>query len=376
MKPIKVTLRKRPLENEKLSLYLDFYPPIQDPSTGKKKRRDYLGIHIFANPNTRPQKEYNRICLIKAESIRNQKEIEFLNNNFGFYDKFNQKKDFLQYFNSKGKTHSSSDGNRGNWKSAFEHLNIYTGGSCTFADVTPEFCQGFKEYLRTAKSIGRKHKLSANTQLSYFSKLRAALKDALREKIITSDPCISIPNIRSEGSSRVYLTQGELKKLYQTPCPIHPSLRLASLFSCLTGLRWSDIEKLTWAEVEETDHSDISLLKFRQQKTGSSEYLPISRQAREILGKRKGQHERVFPGLKYSATNNTILKNWIHNAGIMKKVTFHCFRHTYATLQLASGTDIYVISGNLGHSALKTTEIYTKITDEKKIEAADKIKLY
>src|SRR5690606_39410805 len=72
--------------------------------------------------------------------------------------------------------------------------------------------------------------------------------------------------------------------------------------------------------------SDLSLLKFRQKKTGSSEYLPISRQAREILGERKGQHERVFPGLKYSATNNTILKNWIHNAGITKKVTFHCFR--------------------------------------------------
>ncbi|WP_158860351.1 tyrosine-type recombinase/integrase [Lunatibacter salilacus] len=374
MKPIKVTLRQRPLENNKISLYLDFYPPIQDPSTGKKKRRDYLGIHIFDNPDTRTQKEYNRICLIKAESIRSQKEIEFLNHNFGFYDKFNQKRDFLQYFISKGKTHSSSAGNSGNWKSASVHLTNYTGGSCTFAEVTPDFCEGFKDYLRTAKSIGRQFKLSTNTQLSYFAKLRAALKDALREKIITSDPCISIQNIRAEGSSRVYLTQDELKKLYQTPCPLHPSLRLASLFSCLTGLRWSDIEKLTWAEVEETDQSDI--LKFRQKKTGSFEYLPISQQAREILGERKGQHERVFPGLKYSATNNTILKNWILSAGIMKKVTFHCFRHTYATLQLASGTDIYVISGNLGHRELKTTAIYTKITDKKKIEAADKIKLY
>lgn len=376
MKAIKVTLRKRRLENDKISLYLDFYPPVHDPSTGKKKRRDYLGFHIFANPKTNTQKEFNRICLIKAESIRTQKEVEFLNNSFGFYDKFNMKRDFLQYFSSKGKTHSNSAGNRGNWKSAYEHLSNYTGGNCTFAEVTPEFCEGFKEYLRTAKSIGRNHKLSANTQLSYFAKLRAALKDALKEKIITSDPCISISNIRAEGNSRVYLTQEELKKLYQTPCPLHPSLRLASLFSCLTGLRWSDIEKLTWAEVEETDQSDISLLRYRQKKTGSAEYLPISKQAREILGERRGQNERVFPGLKYSATNNTILKNWIHIAGIMKKVTFHCFRHTYATLQLDSGTDIYVISGNLGHSTLKTTAIYTKITDKKKIEAADKIKLY
>lgn len=155
-----------------------------------------------------------------------------------------------------------------------------------------------------------------------------------------------------------------------------PSLRIASLFSCLTGLRWSDIEKLTWGEIEETDQSDISLLKYRQKKTGRSEYLPISNQARELLGARKPQSERVFPDLKYSATNNTILKNWILSAGIEKNITFHCFRHTYATLQLAGGTDIYVISGNLGHSNLKTTEIYTKITNEKKVEAADKIKLY
>ena len=376
MKAIKVTLRKRSLENNKVSLYLDFYPPIVDPQSGQKKRRDYLGLHIFANPKTHTEKEFNRICLLKAESIRNQKEIEFLNSNFGFYDKFNQKRNFLQYFVEKGRAHSTSDGNRGNWQSAFEHLNIYTGGTCTFADVTPEFCQGFKEYLSRTKSIGRNHRLSANTQLSYFAKLRAALKDAIKERLITADPCIAISNVRAEGSTRVYLTQAEVKKLYLTPCPALPALRIAALFSCLTGLRWSDIEKLTWSEIEETDQSDISLLKYRQKKTGRSEYLPISSQAREILGERQPQSERVFPNLKYSATNNTILKSWVLSAGILKNVTFHCFRHTYATLQLAGGTDIYVISGNLGHSQLKTTEIYTKITNEKKIESADKIKLY
>ena len=111
MKATKVTLRKRPLENGKISLYLDFYPPIVDPNTGKKKRRDYLGFHIFENPKTPTQKEFNRVCILKAESIRTQKEIEFLNNNFGFYDKFNLKRDFLQYFLEKGKTHSRTSGN-------------------------------------------------------------------------------------------------------------------------------------------------------------------------------------------------------------------------------------------------------------------------
>lgn len=62
-------------------------------------------------------------------------------------------------------------------------------------------------------------------------------------------------------------------------------------------------------------------------------------------------------------------------AGISRTITFHCARHTYATLQLAAGTDIYTFSKMLGHSELRTTQIYAKVIDSKKIEAANKIKL-
>jgi len=62
-------------------------------------------------------------------------------------------------------------------------------------------------------------------------------------------------------------------------------------------------------------------------------------------------------------------------AGITKDITFHCFRHTYATLQLSYGTDIYTVSKMLGHKELKTTQIYAKIIDQAKREAANKIKL-
>lgn len=62
-------------------------------------------------------------------------------------------------------------------------------------------------------------------------------------------------------------------------------------------------------------------------------------------------------------------------AGIEKHITFHCARHTYATLQLSLGTDIYTVSKLLGHKNLRTTEVYAKIIDEKKQEAASKIKI-
>ena len=94
-----------------------------------------------------------------------------------------------------------------------------------------------------------------------------------------------------------------------------------------------------------------------------------------MLGEEKEKTERVFKGLKYSAWHNVKLAQWVLRAGITKNITFHCARHTYATLQLTMGTDIYTVSKLLGHRELKTTQIYAKVIDNKKKEAANKIQL-
>src|SRR5690606_640293 len=146
----------------------------------------------------------------------------------------------------------------------------------------------------------------------------------------------------------------------------------AFLFGCLTGLRWSDIQKLKWSEVQKTDNG--MRIVFNQKKTKELQYLDISDQAVELLGERKGKpDDRVFVGLQYSAYMNLELKKWVMKAGITKEITFHCSRHTFATLQLTHGTEIYTVSKLLGHKHLQTTEIYSKIIDEKKREAVNKI---
>jgi len=83
--------------------------------------------------------------------------------------------------------------------------------------------------------------------------------------------------------------------------------------------------------------------------------------------------ERVFIGLKYSSYSNVELSRWMLKAGITKQITFHCARHTFAVLQLTLGTEIYTLSKMLGHSELKTTQIYAKIVDEKIKEGMNKI---
>jgi site-specific recombinase XerD len=102
--------------------------------------------------------------------------------------------------------------------------------------------------------------------------------------------------------------------------------------------------------------------------------LPISEDAFRLLGDRGKPDETVFAGLEYSYTQ-TCLPKWINNAGIAKECTFHSFRHTYATLQLSLGTDLYTVSKMLGHREIKTTQVYAKIIDKQKREAANKIKL-
>src|SRR5690349_20187301 len=116
-----------------------------------------------------------------------------------------------------------------------------------------------------------------------------------------------------------------------------------ALLSAVTGLRWSDIIKLKWGEVNHSKDMGY-YIHFTQKKTKGVEILNISDQAYEFLGTPGKSDELVFKDMMYSAWLNMKLRMWVLNADIKKKITFHNFRHTYATLQLTAGTDIYTVS--------------------------------
>lgn len=103
--------------------------------------------------------------------------------------------------------------------------------------------------------------------------------------------------------------------------------------------------------------------------------MPISDQAYQLCGEPGYPDELVFGGLPQPSWISKPVERWIKAAGIKKHITFHCFRHTYATLQLTSGTDLYTVSKMLGHTNVRTTQVYAKVVDEKKEQAADTIKL-
>jgi len=148
-------------------------------------------------------------------------------------------------------------------------------------------------------------------------------------------------------------------------------LKKAFLFSCLTGLRWSDMIKLKWGDINYSDTEFIWKIVFTQVKTKSREWLPITKQAYDILGVRGEDDTRIFKGLQYNVWSNRILAEWVLEAGINKHITYHCSRHSFATLLLTNGADIFTVSKLLGHKDLATTQIYGKIIDTKKNTAVD-----
>ncbi len=386
-----VSLRVKKIANAKESLYLDFYPPITNPSTGKPTRREFLGLYLNSDTITDEKgkvkkiklnlidKLHNKETKELAENIKAKRMLEVQRGDYGFLSNDVQQQNFIDFCKGIAAKHSSR--NQEVWRCAIHYIEQFGGKSLRFADLNVKFCNDFSDYLLNAKRMrSRKLTISQNSARAYQNKFKAALNKAFDEGILKTKLTTQFERIKEAEFSREFLSIEELNRLANTECTL-PLLKTAALFSALTGLRFSDIQKMVWSEVQETTETinqvktKIFYIRFIQQKTKGVEMLPISEQAFTILGQRGKPDENVFEGLEYSAFVNFHLKRWIINANIGKDITFHCFRHTYATLQLSAGTDIYTVSKMLGHRDLKTTQIYAKIIDQTKREAANKIVL-
>ena len=253
-------------------------------------------------------------------------------------------------------------------------MKLYTGDKpLLFGSIDLALIGDYKDYLLNApKGGGKSGIISANTASTYFSIFKAGLRQAFIDGYLNIDLAAKVKNISYEESQREYLTLEELNQLASTPCE-NDILRRAPLFSALTELRHCDIKQLKWRDVVK-DEGHYRLL-FTQQKTKGVEYMPISDQAYLLCGERGDADRLVFEGLQDPSWINRPVKKWIEASGITKHITFHCFRHTYATLQHTNGTDIYTVSKMLGHRKVTTTQIYAKIVDEKKEAAADAIRI-
>lgn len=316
-------------------------------------------------------------------------------------------------------------GRIGTWQIAHtaDLLVHYKGPDVTLGMVDKAFCLGFAEFLLHSYKTKCGKPISRVTASNYFGRLNSALNAAVRGELLAKNPMEKLDEcekIRATARRRNYLTIDEVKRLIDTDCP-HPVVKRAFLFSCFCGLRLGDIQALKWRDfTEEQGRWRIDMV---MRKTREPLYLPVSEQARRWLpdGGNTEPMESVAsmasPGVAgtMDATEsagmtgvasagvagetatavaeadadadtdadafvfklpscvyiNVVLKRWAQAAGIRKNLHFHVARHTFATMMLTLGADLYTTSKLLGHTDIGTTQIYAQIINQKKDAAVD-----
>lgn len=326
------------------TVYLDFV-------NNKKRELEYLpkNLHFTGTKSTLAE-DKQKLRLIVAH--RNKKQNEYLKDKTGFSLREEKTYDLIKYFEKNSKDI--------NYHYTLRHIKNYSNNkSILLSDIDYRYCNRFAEYL---KNIG----LSQNSIHTYMGKFKAILNKAVKEGIIQVSPARNV-SVIYKNPKREFLTEEEIKILANTEYTNAETCN-AFLFSCFSGLRYSDIRNLKFSDI--TD----GYIDIKQQKTGDHIRIKLNTPAmkyfniqRKIMRNEYVFHIQDLPNVEYH------LKKWTEKAGINKHITFHCARHTFATLSLTKDIDIYTVSKLLGHKDLKTTQIYAQLIDKKKDEAIDKL---
>ena len=368
----KVSILKRKSTNGRTYLSLGYFPHLTDPLTHKKVRSESLHVYIYSDPVTPAQVSHNTRILELVEVQKARRIIELTQNEFNIYNPDRLKEDFLAYLTKKIK------GKNPTWRNARDRFSVYMKGHCTFADLTIETCEGFRDYLLNKAIVdspwhagySSKRHISQNTAAKHFIEFRNVLHQAYVDGYLPDDINSRLKNIPYVQNRREYLTKEEILRLYETPCK-YDVLKSASMFCIFSGLRLDDIVKLEWKDIVIGPDGYPCIRKVIE-KTKKECTIFISDDALTFCGPRS--RGLVFKNFRRSMTV-TPLRGWLHDAGITKHITFHCFRHTYASLLLAQGVDLYTISQQLAHADIKTTQIYLHMYAPNARKAANTITL-
>ncbi len=366
--PIKLRFKK--LHNGNKSLYLDIY---------WKGHRSYLFLHLYIIPEIDEMAHQQNLEVLKqAFIIKSKKTIELLIGT-SQEQKGNAKEVFLldfvqQFANDRKKPNQKIY--KGRYSSIItlkRHLETFGAKDTLLNQVDVKFCKRFIDYLRNAVDLRttKNHRnLAEGTIYLKYSIFRSIMREATKQQLVVSNPFSLLPanyRLKRPDSTRCYLNRKELDKVIHSSCHI-PQLKEAFLFSCFTGLRKSDVLNLTWEEIIK-ENNKYYINKIIQ-KTQRWLKIPLSALAHQWLPLRPTPSKGiVFSSLSPSSMYKQ-LKEWLQNIGIKNKdITFHCARHTFATLELSLGASLYTVSTLLGHRSITTTQTYAKVVNKEKERA-------
>ncbi len=359
-----VKIRFRELADGTKSIYLDIY---------KDGVRRYEFPKLYLHPGrSEAVRKRNAATLAAAENLKSKRVIELTNNQAGIPNTGQRSKMLLSDWMQQFYESQIRKGVKGQklLLTATKVLKQYAP-KARMRDVNKEFCLGYIDFLRNTYKGRLGKPLTPYDAISYFGMLRTALNAAVRAQVIAENPINRLTQadkIKMPESQRVYLTIDEVKMLISTPCA-KDIIRRAFLFACYCGMRLSDVSSLRWRDLSKDGDQWRACIVMR--KTSAPLYLPLSNQALKWMPERgkAADDDLVFVALPRESGIVPVIKKWAKDTGIAKNVNFHTARHTFATMLLTLGADIYTVSKLLGHTNVKTTQIYAKIVNKKKDDA-------
>lgn len=364
-----VRIREKRLNDGNVSLYLDMY------YMGARKKE---GLKLYLIPEVNAAaKLQNRNTLKLAEQIKAERILDIQQHGLVNWESVKKGRMTLAAWVEKytkdenGLTPASMRSKR-NAQARVEQYLLYIGKpNLALKEVDKDFCKGFIAFLKTCTFNNGKKTLGSTTCRIFMNRLAAALNMAVREGLIDNNPFKLLDakeKPQKKNAMREFLTIEELRTLIATPCR-YEIVKKAFLFSCFTGLRYSDMMALKWNEIHKAADGKTLYIEHEQVKTKNMVTIPLSNEALKWMPRKSKGDERVFHQLRITSTTvEVVLGEWMQEAGIQKHITYHCSRHTAATLLLTLGADLYTVSKILGHRSIRMTEVYAKIVDKKKIE--------
>ena len=222
------------------------------------------------------------------------------------------------------------------------------------------FITDYEFYLKTVKNV------SHNTAAKYIKNFRKIVHLAVKTGIIDKDPFASY-NYKYKVIERGFLTKEELYSLESKKIPNSrlDAVRDMFLFACYTGLSYKDAEKLSKEHIIK-GVDDEMWIHIKRTKTGGKSQIPLLPKAQQLLDKYNKPNSLTLLPILSNQKMNAYFKEIAIICDIEKNLTFHLARHTFATtVTLTNGVSIESVSAMLGHKSIRTTQIYSKVVEEK-----------
>lgn len=237
-------------------------------------------------------------------------------------------------------------------------------------ELSFRFISDFEYYLRKHRPTDHQRPMGNNTVMKHIERLRKMINLAVRMEWLEKDPFVA-HKAKFHKTEIPFLSEPELYAIEEKEFKIERLQQVKELFifSCYTGLAYIDVMHLTPDNIRIGMDGEKWLFTQRQ-KTLNPVRVPILAKAQEIIDKYKNHPRSKVNGTLFPTITNQRLNSYLKEiadlCGIEKNLTFHLARHTFATtVTLTNGVPIESVSKMLGHSDLRTTQIYAKVVERK-----------